>query len=79
MGSELSKKHSILVIEKNKVGSTSKTWTAEKKIIDKAGLSRFITAKFERCYLKSFNDNKFFIKDKIASVDETKILLHFKK
>jgi len=77
LGSELSKKHQILIIERNKIGMTSKAWTCERKIVEKAGLGKFISVSFNKAYIKSYKDNKFYVKGKYVSVDDKGLLLHF--
>ena len=51
LGSELSKKHNVLVIEKGQIKKEHKTWTTEESIIKDAGLEKFITAHFDKLFL----------------------------
>ena len=50
LGSELSKKHNVLIIEKDQIKKEHKTWTSEEAIIKEAGLEKFISARFGKCY-----------------------------
>lgn len=77
IGSELSKKHKILLIEKGRIGETNKRWTTEYKLLKKTGLEKFISAKFKKSFIKSYN-HKFYYYNTGATVDERKVLLHFK-
>jgi flavin-dependent dehydrogenase len=79
IASELSKKHTVLIIEKGKIGETTKAWTTDEKIIRKAGLGKFVTGRFEKCYLQSTQKNKFYIKNKTVTVDEHAVLKYWAK
>jgi len=77
LGSELSRKHKILIIEKGNIGKTTKAWTTEKKIVEKCGLKKFVSASFKKCYIKVYDSDKHFVKDDFVSMDEGKLLSHF--
>lgn len=77
LASELSKKHSLLLIEKNKIGITHKTWTTEEKIINNAGLEEAISIKFDKCFLETTDKEQWYIYDKFVSLDENKVLQCF--
>jgi flavin-dependent dehydrogenase len=79
VGKELSKKHKVLLLEKNKVESVGKCWTTRKRIIKKAGLSKFISANFNSTYLKSYGSQKKILQTKVVSIDEKKLLSSLKE
>lgn len=77
LASELSKKHSLLLIKKNKIGITHKTWTTEEKIVHNAGLDKSISIKFNKCFIETSKKEKYYIYDKIVGLDENKVLQSF--
>lgn len=77
LGSELSKKYDILVIEKGQIKNEHKTWTTEESIIKDVGLKQFITARFNKCYFKFLKKNRFYVHDKMVTVDDVGILDFF--
>lgn len=79
LGSELSKKQKILVIEKGLIRKEHKTWTTEKKIIEEAGLKQFIQTTFDKCYFKSLNRERFFTRHVAVSLDDVALISFFKK
>mgnify|MGYP001571471545 CR=1 FL=1 len=79
LGSELSKKHNILVIEKSQIKKEHKTWTTEESIIKDAGLQKFISTSFDKCYFKFLDKEKYYFYDKIATVDDVAVLNFFDK
>jgi len=79
LGSELSKKHNILVIEKGQIKKEHKTWTTEEAIVRDAGLEQFISVRFDKCYFKFLNKDKFYLYDKAVTVDDKAILNFFEK
>lgn len=79
LGSELSKSHKILLLEKDVIGKTHKSWTTEKKIAKKAGILDYATLEFDKCFIKFFDSEKHFVYDKLVSFDDEKILRHFKR
>jgi len=74
LGSKLSKDHEILIIEKDKIGRTTKAWTSERNIVTKSGFGRFISASFKKSYIKGFNVDKAYVDDDFVSVDESGLL-----
>lgn len=79
LGSELSKEHGILVVEKTEKVQTTKSWIMEKKAVDRTGLSGFIAADFEKSYVKSFKDKKVWVKARGVNLDEVRMFAHFRK
>ena len=58
LGSELSKKHKVLIIEKNQIKKEHKTWTTEKRIINEANLNQFVLAYFKKFSVKILSRQK---------------------
>ncbi|MEK7177672.1 MAG: lycopene cyclase family protein [Patescibacteria group bacterium] len=79
LGSELSKKHNVLIIEKDQIKKEHKTWTSEEAIIKEAGLEKFISARFGKCYFRFLDKEKNYLIDKFATVDDVAILSFFEK
>ena len=77
LASELSKKHKILIIEKNKKIGTTKDWATEKKIVIKAGLESCIGTTFRNPIVKTFTDNSFKLKSEIVGINELKLFKKF--
>ncbi|MBU0758421.1 MAG: NAD(P)-binding domain-containing protein [Nanoarchaeota archaeon] len=74
LGSELSREHNILVIEKDRIKDYHKPWTTEKRIVEEAGLDKFITASFEKSFIRSFDGQKFIISADLVTVNDLAIL-----
>lgn len=81
VGSELSKKHRILVIEKGTIGNQAKIkdWTTEKSFLTDTGLDNFISSLYKKCSIRSILGNQFFVKDNFVTVDGEKLLSHYER
>ena len=79
LGSELSKNHKILIIDKNGIGDTTKIWTTEKKIVDDNKLKQFVSTSFKKGYFKSFNTKKHFVYADFVTLNEKALLKHYKE
>lgn len=79
MASELSRKHSVLLIEKNKIGTTQKAWTTSRKIVEEAGVQKHISVEFPLAYLRCLDGEKFYLHGDFVSMDECGVLDFWKK
>ena len=80
LASVLSQKNKICVIEKNKIGSTTKSWASFRDRIRKMGLSRcIVNNKITSLKLGHFLGGSLEIKDNYCHLDELKLLNEFKK
>jgi len=76
MAKELSKDFSVCVIEKNKIGETSKFWVVSNKNIKDNKLEDCVISKPHRCCYKDYTGKSIggIIKDGNPIVDEHKVL-----
>lgn len=83
LGKELSRKHSVLVLEKNKVGDTNKNWlTYEDRWNKEKFPLSLIENKFTNWHIQlDYKDkkNEIVIKDKFVCFDEHKFLTYLSK
>ena len=79
LGSELSDKHRVLVIDKGIIGNTTKTWTVDKALAKKQGLEDFVTSSFSKCTFKVSPNEKVKIHLDLVSLDERNLLDYWKK
>ena len=84
VGSELSKKLDVLVIEKKDIVSADKTWIYWSDKVRKSGLKDYTTILFNKLVARSTKGTKVSIKlgkvnKFIPGIDEKKILEHFKQ
>ena len=80
LASVLSQKNKVGVIEKNKIGTTTKSWASFRDRIKKMGLSRcIVNNKINSMKLGHFLGAVWEIKDQYCQLDETKLLKEFKR
>lgn len=79
IGSKLSKKHRVLILEQSTSGNPADTkdWTTEKGFLTTIGLGDFISSIYKKCSIRSILGNQFFVKDNFVTVDGKKLLTHF--
>lgn len=78
LASELSEKYSILLLEKNKIGTTNKSWLTYKDRFKRLGFSdSFILNEFKQWNFKIQN-SELCIEDNYICIDESKFLLYLK-
>ena len=78
LGKEISKKHSVLILEKSKVGKTNKNWLTYEDRWRKEGFpEKFIGNRFKKWFVQMSHEglsNEFVIKDNFICFDEHKFL-----
>ena len=78
LAKELSKKHNVLVLEKNRVGETNKNWVTYKDRWEKNGFPKsFIESEFKEWLIRTKyggKRNQFIIKDNFICFNEHKFL-----
>ncbi|MFH2021005.1 MAG: lycopene cyclase family protein [archaeon] len=79
LGSQLSKKHKVVIIEKGKICNSHKPWTTEKSIATKFGLENYIAVSFKKSFVSSFSGKKIFINADLVTMDDLGVLDFYKK
>lgn len=76
VGSELSKKFKVLVIDKSTIGNSYQTrdWTTSRQYLEQNGLAEFISTKYKKCSIKSVLGSKLFVYADFVTVDGTALL-----
>jgi flavin-dependent dehydrogenase len=77
LASELSKDFKVLVIEKGKIGQTSKSWISYEDRIERLGIPKeVISYKFDKWHFR-YKGAEMIVTDKFVSLDEHKMLSYW--